>query len=59
MINNRSKLIAIITGIFSIFICISYLILITFLDFRALLNNYLTNYSGEMEVISTFLDFFH
>ena len=59
MIKNRSKLIAIITGIFSILICVIYLILITFLDFRTLLNKYLTNYSGEMEVISTLFDFFH
>ena len=40
---GRSKIIAIITGIISIAICATYLLLITFLDFRNIFNNYLSN----------------
>ena len=40
---NRPKYIAVITGFISILICLTYLILITVLDFRNLINLYLTN----------------
>ena len=40
---GKSKIIAIITGFISIVICITYLLLITILDFRTLLNDQLSN----------------
>lgn len=51
MQQKRSKLIAIITGLISISICLIYLILITLFDSRGLMNNYLTNLSEDMGVI--------
>ena len=48
---SRSKLIAIITGIISIVICIFYLILITVFDSRSLLNDRLTSLSENMVVV--------
>ena len=39
----RPKIIAIVTGFISIFICIAYLLLITIFDFRAYLNDYLSH----------------
>ena len=40
---GRSKIIAIITGVISIAICIAYLIMITIFDFRTYLNDQLSN----------------
>jgi len=40
---RRSKFIALITGFISITICIAYLLLITVFDFRAFLNDQLSN----------------
>ena len=40
---GRSKIIAILTGFISIAICITYLLLITILDFRTYLNDQLLN----------------
>ena len=40
---SRSKIIAIITGLISIIICITYLLLITVFDFRVFLNDQLSN----------------
>jgi len=40
---GRSKIIAIITGFISIAICIAYLLLITIFDFRAYINDQLSN----------------
>ena len=52
MINiSRSKLIAIITGVISILICIIYLLLITVFDFRSYLNYQITSHSENMAVI--------
>ena len=48
---SRSKLIAIITGFISIFICILYLLLITVFDFRSFLNNQITSHSSNMAAI--------
>jgi len=39
----RPKIIAIITGFISIVICVAYLLLITVFDFRAYLNDQLSN----------------
>ena len=59
MHQERSKLIAIITGLISISICIIYLILITVFDSRSLINNYLTNLSEDMGVIFYMSNFFY
>tara|TARA_B100000242_G_scaffold231610_1_gene171615 strand:- start:360 stop:497 length:138 start_codon:yes stop_codon:yes gene_type:complete len=40
---GRPKIIALITGFISIGICLAYLLLITIFDFRAFLNNQLSN----------------
>jgi len=40
---GRPKIIAIVTGVISIAICIAYLILITIFDFRTYLNDQLPN----------------
>ncbi len=48
---SRSKLIAIITGFISVFICIIYLLLITVFDFRTLLNDQITSFSENMAVV--------
>ena len=40
---DKSKIIAIFTGFISITICITYLLLITILDFRTYLNDQLSN----------------
>jgi len=40
---GRSKIIAIVTGVISIVICIAYLFLITIFDFRTYLNDQLSN----------------
>ena len=48
---NRSKLVAIITGIISILICIAYLLLITVFDFRTFLNEKIISLSENMAVI--------
>lgn len=48
---SRSKLIALITGILSIFVCVIYLFLITIFDFRSFLNDYLTSHPANMEVV--------
>ena len=48
---SRSKLIAIITGFISILICILYLLLITVFDFRAFLNEQISNLSENLAVV--------
>ena len=48
---NKSKLVAIITGFFSITICIIYLLLITVFDFRSYLNEEITSLSENMAVV--------
>ena len=48
---NRSKLIAIITGIISILICIIYLLFISVFDFRNIINNYIINQNQNMAAI--------
>ena len=48
---NRPKLIAKVTGVISIVICIIYLLFISVFDFRSNLNNYLINQSENMGVI--------
>ncbi|MCR8540205.1 MAG: hypothetical protein JJ848_007625 [Prochlorococcus marinus CUG1439] len=40
---GRPKIIAIVTGVISIAICIAYLLLITIFDFRTYLNDQLSN----------------
>ena len=40
---KRQKIIAILTGFISITICIAYLLLITVFDFRAYINDQLSN----------------
>ncbi len=42
---GRAKIIAIITGVISIAICIAYLLLITIFDFRTYLNDHLSNFT--------------
>ena len=54
MNNNRSKLVAIITGFISVLICILYLILITVFDFRTFLNNQISILSENMGIIFYF-----
>ena len=54
---SKSKLLAIITGFISIFICILYLILITIFDFRNLLNDQLTSLPENMAAILLEMDF--
>ena len=48
---NRPILIAKVTGVISIVICIIYLLFISVFDFRNNLNNYLINQSENMGVI--------
>ena len=48
---SRSKLIALITGFISVIICVVYLLLITVLDFRTILNNYLISNPNQTAVI--------
>ena len=48
---NRPKLIAKVTGLISIVICIIYLLFISVFDFRSNLNNYLINQAENMGVI--------
>ena len=55
---NRPKLIAKVTGIISIVICLIYLLLISFFDFRSNLNDYLINQSENMGVIVSFLRYY-
>jgi len=43
MNTGRPKIIAIVTGVISITICIAYLLLITVFDFRTYLNDQLSN----------------
>ncbi len=48
---SKSKLVAIVTGVISISICILYLLLITVFDFRSILNDQLTSFSeNKVEV---------
>ena len=51
MNHNRSKFIAILTGLISILICVVYLLLITFFDSRGFINEYLSNHNENMGVI--------
>ena len=48
---SRSKLIAIVTGVISISICILYLLLITVFDFRSFLNDQITSHYSDMAAI--------
>ena len=48
---NRPKLIAKVTGVISIAICIIYLLFISVFDFRSNINNYLINQTKNMGVI--------
>lgn len=48
---TKSKLIAIITGFISIFICILYLLFITVFDFRSFLNDQIINRSENLAAI--------
>ena len=52
---NRPKLIAKITGFISIFICIIYLLFISFFDFRDNINRYLINQTENMGVIVSYV----
>ena len=52
---NRPKLVAKITGLISIIICLMYLLFISVFDFRSKLNNYLINQSENMGVIVSYL----
>ena len=52
---NKPKLIAKITGIISIVICIIYLIFISIFDFRSNLNDYLINQTENVGVIVFYL----
>ena len=52
---NRPKLIAKITGIISIVICIIYLLFISFFDFRDNINHYLINQTENMGVIVSYV----
>ena len=52
---NRPKLVAKITGLISIIICLMYLLFISVFDFRSNLNNYLINQSENMGVIVFYL----
>jgi len=52
---NRPKLVAKITGLISIIICLMYLLFISVFDFRSNLNNYLINQSENMGVIVSYL----
>ena len=56
---SRSKAIAIVTGIFSILICILYLLLITLFDFRSFLNDQITSLSENMAVVFFENDLYH
>ena len=57
MKKNRSKFVALITGFISILICITYLVLITVLDFRSFLNDQITNLSDNLGVIFLGIDY--
>ena len=52
---NRPKLVAKITGLISIIICLMYLLFISVFDFRSNLNNYLINQTENMGVIVSYL----
>ena len=52
---NRPKLVARITGLISIIICLMYLLFISVFDFRSNLNNYLINQTENMGVIASCL----
>ena len=52
---NKPKLIAKITGIISIVICIIYLIFISIFDFRSNLNDYLINQTENVGAIVFYL----
>ncbi len=54
---SRSKLVAIITGIISILICILYLILITVFDFRSFLNEQITSLSENIAEVFVVIDY--
>ena len=48
---NKSKLVAIISGMISLIICILYLLFITVFDFRSYLNEHITSLSDNMAVV--------
>ena len=54
---SRSKIVAIITGFISVLICILYLLLITVFDFRAYLNENITNLSENMAIVLAEIDY--
>ena len=51
MINQRPKIIALVTGFISILICLTYLLLITIFDFRSFLNEQISLNNGNLGVI--------
>ena len=51
MINQRRKIIALVTGFISILICLSYLLLITVFDFRSFLNEQISLNKENLGVI--------
>ena len=59
MDQNKSRFIAIITGIISISICIIYLLFTILFDSRVFINQYLTNLSEEMGVIFYLNNYFY
>ena len=56
---NKSKVVAIITGLISVTICILYLLLITVFDFRAFLNEHITILSENISAVYVENDYFH
>lgn len=48
---NKSKLVAIISGMISLIICILYLLFITVFDFRSYLNEHITSLLDNMAVV--------
>ena len=56
---KRSKVVAIITGLISVTICILYLLLVTVFDFRAFLNEHITILSENISEVYVEKDYFH
>ncbi len=54
---SKSKIIAVITGFVSVFICILYLLLITIFDFRSALNEHIINLSENMGIVLLEIDY--
>ncbi len=56
---GKSKLVAIIAGFISVIICILYLLLVTVLDFRSLLNEQIISLSENMAVVFFEIGYLH